>query len=202
MTVGKYARLAATAIIVLILSGACSSKSFLVVQYQLPQPADTLAGKEVSLAITDLRDNRTVLSQSAKKSFRKFDGTYSLVVLKSDGSGNLLGIYGIDALLAEVFKQRLNNHGLKVSEPTAQTEYKLEVKLKKFKLDLAGGKWITSVSYQAILLQNGRPLAMESVNGSAERLKIMGIGDAEKLLSELLSDTVNKLDLVKLFKKM
>ncbi|CAB1083191.1 hypothetical protein D1AOALGA4SA_10770 [Olavius algarvensis Delta 1 endosymbiont] len=202
MTVGKNAMLHAAAISMLILTGACASKPFLVVQYQLPRSPDTLAGKEVSLAIRDLRDNQTVLSQSAKKSFREFDGTYSLVVLKTDGSGNLLGVYGINALLAEIFKQRLDNHGLTVSEPTAQTEYKLEVKLKKFKLDLAGRKWITSVSYQAILLQNGRPLAMETVNGSAERLKIMGIGDAEKLLSELLSDTVNKLDLVKLFKKM
>jgi len=202
MWVGKSARLAAAVAFVLILTGACSSKSFLVVQYQLPQSADALAGQSVSLAITDTRDNRTVLTQNARKSYREFDGTYSLVVLKADGSGDLVGIYGLDALLAEIFKQRLNNHGLKVSNATEQNEYKLEVKLKNFKLDLAGRKWITNMSYQAILSQNGRPLAMETVNGSAERVKIVGIGDAEKLLSELLSDMVNKLDLAKLFQKM
>jgi hypothetical protein len=51
------------------------------------------------------------------------------------------------------------------------------------------------------ILKNGRLLAVESVNGSAERLKVMAKSDAEKLLGELLTDMVNKLDLVKLFQQ-
>ena len=57
------------------------------------------------------------------------------------------------------------------------------------------------MSYQANLLKDGRLLAMESVSGSAERLKVMGKSDAEKLLGELMSDMVNKLDLAKLFQQ-
>jgi hypothetical protein len=201
MKFSKCAILAAAACILLILTGACSSKPFLIVNYQLPSPTDTLADKEVSQVIIDKRQSKAFLSESAQKSLREFDETFSLVVLKEDGSGNLLGIYEVDTLIDEIFKQRLINIGLQVSAPTGQTEYELEIKLEEFKLDLAGRKWILNMSYQANLLKNGRLRAVESVNGSAERLKVMAKSDAEKLLGELLTDMVNKLDLVKLFQQ-
>ena len=201
MKFSKRALFAAAACILLILTGACSSKPFLVVNYQLPAPTDTLAGKEVSQAIIDMRQTKAFLTESAKKSLREFDETFSLVVLKEDGSGNLLGIYEVEALIDEIFKQRLINLGLQVSAPTGQTEYELKINLKEFKLDLAGRKWIINMSYQANLLKNGRLRARESVNGSAERIKVMAKSDAEKLLGELLTDMVNKLDLVKLFQQ-
>jgi hypothetical protein len=201
MIFSKRAMFAAAAMILLILTGACSDKPFLVVQYQMPSRTDTLADKEVSQVITDIRETKAFLGENAKKSFREFNETYSLVVLKEDGSGNLLGIYEIDALLAEIFKQRLKNMGLQVSPPATQSEYELEIKLKEFKLDLVGRKWVVNMSYQANLSKNSRLLAMESIAGSAERLKVMGHGDADKLIGELLTDMVNKLDLVKLFQQ-
>ena len=201
MKFSKRALFAAAACILLILTGACSSKPFLVVNYQLPSPTDTLADKEVSQAIIDMRQTKAFLTESAKKSLREFDETFSLVVLKEDGSGNLLGIYEVEALIAEIFKQRLINLGLQVSAPTGQTEYELKINLKEFKLDLAGRKWIINMGFQAHLLKNGRLRARESVNGSAERIKVMAKSDAEKLLGELLTDMVNKLDLVKLFQQ-
>ena len=201
MKSSKHAILAAAAMILLFITGACSNKPFLVVQYQPPSSTDTLAGKEVSQVITDDRETKTFLSESAKKSLREFNETYSLVVLKEDGSGDLLGIYEIDALFNEIFKQRLNNLGLQVSPPANQSEYEFEIKLKEFKLDLVGRKWVVDMSYQANLSKNSRLLAMESVAGSAERLKVMGHSNAEKLIGELLTDMVNKLDLVKLFQQ-
>jgi len=201
MKPSKPAMLAAAAITLLILTGACSTKPFLIVHYQLPASAESLAGNAVSLVITDVRETKAFLSESAKKSLPEFNETYSLVVLKADGSGNLLGVYEVEALLAETFEQRLKNLGLQVSPSANQGEYELEIKLKQFKLDLAGRNWAVSMSYQASLSKNGRLLAMESVDGSAQRLKVMGTGDAEKLLGELLTDMVNKLDLVKLFQQ-
>jgi hypothetical protein len=193
--------LAAAALILLILTGACSSKPFLIVHYQLPPATTGLQGREVSLVIADIREDKALLSQSAAKSLREFNDTYSLVVLKADGSGNLLGVYDLEALMAETFKQRLNLLGLAVTPPAAVTENVLEIKLKEFKLDLSGRKWVVNASYQANLSGNGRLLATESVNGSAERLKVMGKSDAEKVLGELLTDMVNKLDLAKLFEQ-
>lgn len=201
MKPSKPAMFAAAAMILLFITGACSTKPFLIVHYQMPSPAETLAGNEVSLVIADIRQTKVFLSESAKKSLPEFNETYSLVVLKADGSGNLLGVYETEALLAETFKQRLNTLGLKVSAPGNQSEYELEIKLKEFKLDLAGRNWVVKMNYEAGLSKNSRLLAMESVDGSAQRLKVMGTGDAEKILGELLTDMVNKLDLVKLFQQ-
>lgn len=201
MRPSKRTLLAAAALILLILTGACSSKPFLIVHYQLPPATTGLQGREVSLVIADIREDKALLSQSAAKSLREFNGTYSLVVLKADGSGNLLGVYDLEALMAETFKQRLNLLGLAVTPPAAVTENVLEIKLKEFRLDLSGRKWVVNASYQANLSGNGRLLATESVNGSAERLKVMGKSDAEKVLGELLTDMVNKLDLAKLFEQ-
>jgi hypothetical protein len=197
----KRAVLATAALILLLLTGACSSKQFLIVHYQLPTPSDTLAGEEVRPTVSDLRENKAFLSENAKKSLKQFNETYSLVAIKEDGSGNLLGIYEVDALISELFKQKLNNLGVRVPALTNTSEYELEIKLKDFKLNLARSKWIMEMSYQASLLKDGRLLAMESVSGSAERLKVMGKSDAEKLLGELMSDMVNKLDLAKLFQQ-
>ena len=201
MIPSKRTMLAVPVLILLVLTGACSSKPFLIVHYQLPPPSKALEGRAVSLVVTDTRDNKAFLTDSAKKSLRGFNGTYSLVVLKDDGSGNLLGVYEIDALISESFKKRMHNLGMQVAPATDKPEYELEIRLKEFKLDLAGRKWIIKMSYQANLLKNGRILAMESVNGSAERLKVMGKSDAEKVLGELLTDMVNKLDLAKLFQQ-
>ena len=57
------------------------------------------------------------------------------------------------------------------------------------------------MNYQASLLKDGRFIATESVNGSAERLKLAGKSDAEKVLSELITDMVNKLDVTTIFQQ-
>ena len=201
MITSKRAVLAKAALILLFLAGACSSKPFLIVHYQLPSPSDALAGKEVRPIVSDLRENKAFLSEDAKKSIKQFNETYSLVAVNQDGSGNLLGIYEIDTLLSELFKQRLTNLGIRVPPPTNDSEYELEIKLQDFKLDIVGRKWIMNMSYQANLLKDGRLLGTESVSGSAERVKVMGKSDAEKLMGELMSDMVNKLEMAKLFQQ-
>ena len=201
MITSKRAVLAKAALILLFLAGACSSKPFLIVHYQLPSPSDALADKEVRPIVSDLRENKAFLSENAKKSIKQFNGTYSLVAVKQDGSGNLIGIYEIDTFLSELFKQRLNNLGIRVPPPTNDSDYELEINLQDFNIDLAGRKWIMTMSYQANLLKDGRLLATESVSGSAERVKVMGKSDAEKLMGELMSDMVNKLEMAKLFQQ-
>jgi ABC-type uncharacterized transport system auxiliary subunit len=194
--------LATALLIMTILTGACSSdKPFLIVHYQLPAASRALEGQKVSLAVTDIRENKAFLSDSAKKSLMAFKDTYSLVVLKEDGSGNLLGIYDLDALVSEIFRQKLANRGVQVTESAESADYQLEIKLKEFRLDLANRKWVVNMNYQADLIKNGSVRAMETISGSAERLKVMKKNDAEKVLSELLTDMANKLDLVTLFQQ-
>ena len=186
------------ALVLAILLSACTSKPFLKVQYQLPSKTNSMTEEKVFLVVKDLRENDIVLSPAAKKSIKNFDGTFSLVVVKPDGSGNLLGAYDLNALLTEIFKQRLEHFGLQVTQSADISVPTIEIELKQLNLDLIKRKWIVKMNYQASLKKDGNPLAKESVEGTAERLKVMGKDDAEKILGELVSDMVNKLDLAKL----
>ena len=189
------------ALAVAVLASACASKPFLKVQYQLPSSSTALTGERLSLTISDRRNDDAFLSANASKSLKNFNGTYSLVVLGDDGSGNLIGAYDLDSLLKEIFKQRLENEGLQVIAGADNADASLEIQIKEFKLDLVDRKWVLRMSYQAGLSKNSGMLAKESVNGSAERLKVMGKSDAEKILGELVTDMVNKLNVARLFQQ-
>jgi hypothetical protein len=189
------------ALVLAFFAGACTSKPFLKVQYQLPSPSSTLAGKKVTLAVSDMREEKAFLTENARKSLKDFDETFSLVVMAEDGSGNLTGVYDIVPFFTEVFQHRLKNEGIQVVEVADNPMPQLKIEITEFQLDLANGKWVVSMNYRAGLLDNGNPLSKESVSGEAERLKVTGKSDAEKVLTELLSDMVNKLNLVRLFQQ-
>jgi hypothetical protein len=189
------------ALIFAFFAGACAPKPFLKVQYQLPSPSRTLEGEKITFAVSDMRAKKAFLTESAGKSLKNFNGTFSLVVLREDGSGNLTGVYNIGPLLTEVFQQRLKNEGIQVAAVADNAMPELKIEITEFQLDLADRKWVVSVSYRANLLENGSLLSKESVNGEAERLKVTGKSDAEKILNELLTDVVNKLNLVRLFEQ-
>jgi len=180
---------------------ACASKPFLKVQYQLPPSSTALTGESLFLQISDQRIDQTFLSSNAKNALKNFNGTYSLVVLRNDGSGNLIGAYDLNSLWREIFKQRLANEGVTVFASKESSNTSLEIQIKEFKLDIVNRKWMLQMSYQAALSRDNTTLAKETINGSAERLKVMGKSDAEKILGELVTDMVNKLDVARLYQQ-
>jgi len=189
------------ALVLVLFTGACASKPFLKVQYQLPTPSSTLEGQQVALAVSDMRSKETLVTESARKSLKDFKGTFSLVVLRKDGSGNLRGVFDLVSLFSEVFQQRLKNEGIQAATVSDGTLPELKIEITEFQLDLVGRKWIVKMNYKASLFDNGILLSNESVSGQAERLKVMGKRGAEKILGELLTDVVNKLNLVGLFQQ-
>ena len=189
------------ALVLAFFAGACTPKPFLKVQYQLPSPSSTLEGEKAAITVTDMRGKNTFLTENAKKSLKNFNETFSLVVLAEDGSGNLTGVYDIVPLFTEVFQQRLKNEGIQVAAVVDDAIPELKIEITEFQLDLVGRKWVVSINYRASLLDSGDLLSMESVSGEAERLKVTGKSDAEKILAELLTDMVNKLNLVRLFQQ-
>jgi uncharacterized lipoprotein YajG len=201
MELNRQLALSALTVVMAVMISACASKPFLKVQYQLPSSSTALTGETISLTISDLRKDAAFLSSSAKKSIKNFNGTYSLVVVRDDGSGNLIGAYDVDSLLMEIFKQRLENEGGRVFATAENANASLAIQLKEFKLDIVDRKWTLQMSYQAGLSKTKGIFAKESVSGSAERLKVMGKTDAEKILGELVTDMVNKLDVARLFEK-
>lgn len=189
------------ALAVAVLASACASKPFLKVQYQLPSSSTALTGERLSLTVSDRRNDDAFLSANAKKSLKNFNGTYSLVVLRDDGSGNLIGAYDLDSLLKEIFRHRLENEDVEVIATADKAGAGLEIHLKEFRLDIVDRKWVLRMGYQAELSKNGGLVAKESVNGSAERLKVMGKSDAEKILGDLVTDMVNRLDVAKMLQQ-
>jgi uncharacterized lipoprotein YajG len=182
-------------------AGACTPKPFLKVQYQLPSPSNTLEAEKVTLAVSDMRGKKAILTENARKSLKNFNETFSLVVLHEDGSGDLIGVYDLVSLLTEVFRQRLKNEGVHVAAVADNVLSELKIEVTEFQLDSAKGKWVVSMNYRASLLDEGSILSKESVSGEAERLSVTGKSDAEKILGELLSDMANKLNLVRLFQQ-
>jgi uncharacterized lipoprotein YajG len=180
-------------------AGACTPKPFLKVQYQLPSPSSTLEGEKVTLTVSDMRAKEAFLTETAGESLKNFNGTFSLVVLNEDDSGNLIGAYDLVSLLTEVFQRRLKNEGIQVTAVAENALPELKIEITEFQLDFTDRKWIVRMNYRASLSDNGSLLSKESVSGEAERLKVTGRSDAEKILGELLSDMVNKLNLVRLF---
>ena len=181
--------------------GACTPKPFLKVQYQLPSPSSTLEGEKVALAVSDMRSKKGLLTETARKSLKNFNETYSLVVVRENGSGNLIGVYDLVALLTEVFQQRLQNEGIQVAAVADNDLPELKIEISGFQLNYADRKWVVKMNYRASLSDSGGLLSKESVSGEAERLKVTGKSDAEKILGELLSDMVNKLNLESLFQQ-
>lgn len=201
MVLSKQFVLTTLAMIMAAMVSACASKPFLKVQYQLPSSSKALTGERIALAISDRRNDDAFLSSKAKASIKNFNGTYSLVVLRDDGSKNLIGAYDLDSLLKEIFRHRLENEDVQVIATADKADASLEIQLKEFRLDIVDRKWVLRMSYQAELSKNGGLIARESVNGSAERLKLMGKSDAEKILGDLVTDMVNRLDVARLLQQ-
>jgi hypothetical protein len=55
-----------------------------------------------------------------------------------------------------------------------------QIRINQFRINLIGQKWMADISYEASLTQNSQLVAREAVTGSAERLKVIGSGGAEK----------------------
>ena len=199
-----YKRLTMTLSILLIsglLTSACSSRHVLKVEYQLPIASTELSGREVSLSFQDMRSSDIFVTPNAKKKLDDFSGIYSLVVLQNEKTGDLIGAYDVPSLFREILRQRLHQAGIESVSDTNSAPVTLEFGLKEFSLDYADSKWKMRMGYQAALMEGQKLLAQQTINGSAERLKVYGQSDAEKLIAELVTDMINKLDLPLLYKQ-
>jgi hypothetical protein len=184
-----------------ILTVACAASNVLSVQYQLPARASSPIPRSVTLACEDDRKTDAFLTPMARDELENFSNVFALTVSKHGGSGELKGAYELTPLFREMLRVRLENAGLKVVAPGATADAEFKFELKEFKLDFGDRTWTATVAYDALLLKNGSMLAKQAVNGSAERVKIIGKTDAEKVLGELLSETINRMDLAGLFKQ-
>ncbi len=195
----------ARALVVILVSTflvSCASIPDLRVNYQLPPRSDQLKGNKVILKIEDARKAKEVLGQGAKKELEGFSGNFSLSVADYKEKGFKIGIFDVPSMLREVFQRKLENLGLKVQFGESRERPHLFIVLKEFLLDREGKKWVARMSYEGKLVTNAGFMASQAINGQAERYELLGREEADVALGEILTDLVNRLDVVMLFQKV
>jgi len=184
---------------VTMLLTACFSNAYLIVNYQLPVDSHMLNGKSVYLVIDDQRTNKTFLTPKAKRNLKEFTGIFALYATEPDEKKSLIGSYEAPQLLEAIFKKRLNLLGVSMANQKTAGTPVFTVSFNEFKLDLLGNKWVANLAYRAELAL-GDSKATQSLSSKTERMRLMDKLDAEKMLKDIFSDTLNKLDVIKMFK--
>ena len=183
--------------VIVAVVGACASKSYIDVNYRLPVASDDLKGKRVFLECRDIRPDKTIFGQNAQAEFKHFTGLFALSVNQGK-KPFVVGAFDLPSLFKEAFKRKLENSGLEVITQKEKTIPVLEIVIKKFRLDLVDRKWVAAIRYDARLLKGDLLLVTKTISGDAERLKVIGQGDAEKVLGELFTEIINRFNLGKL----
>jgi hypothetical protein len=116
-------------------------------------------------------------------------------VAQENKDDRLVGAFSLSSMVREIFKHRLENAGVRIVTEEEIDVPIVEIVLKEFKLDLPNRNWVIQMNYQANLIKQGRVVGGEAITGSAERLRVISGKNAEKIIGELVSDVVNRLNL-------
>ena len=112
-----------------------------------------------------------------------------------------MGAYELPILFEVALKQRLQKLGVGIAATPSPSVPVFQIHINQFHINLIGQKWMADISYEASLTQDSQLIAREVVTGSAERLKVMGSGGAEKVIGEIFTDMINRLNIERLFQQ-
>jgi len=188
-------------LLVATLCFSCAKKSYIDVDYRLPATADSLTGRTVFLETRDLRSETEIFNKRAKENFEHFTGLFSLSLVMPDDQSKILGAYPLPKLFETALKQRLQKLGVAATASPSPSIPVFEININQFHINLVGQKWMADISYEVSLTQDTQLVAREVVSGSAERLKVMGSGGAEKVIGEIFTDMINRLNIERLFQQ-
>ena len=188
----------AVCLLLAMFMGACAKPYHLNVTYMLPQAQTVLAKSSVAIEIIDARENTMIFSEKARKEFDRWDGTFVLVEPQKAQAEQQATSEFTD-ILKDALKKRLNMMNIDVMDEAKDTLPVLKLRLKKFFLDLKDRNWVSDFRFDVELSKDGSKTGREQVSAQAERTKVMGKGGGEKLIGEIFSEGINKLNLEKLF---
>lgn len=200
MILGKknlFGRLAILASVCLL--AACASTDFLPVRYQLPSTAADLSGRQVFLEVVDARSQTSIFGPSMQENFRHFTGNFALKVARDESSEMMLGAYDLKGLFRAALAQRLQQAGVDVVMAEAPSAARMTVTLTRFELRQDTLKWYADISYQAELSRIESLKASQNVSGTEERMRVPGSKNIEKVLGDIFTTIINRLDLNRLF---
>jgi len=188
--------------LILFTLSACASRSYIKVNYQLPDNIpDKPAITKIRLSVVDQRNNPDPLSISAREKLKSFRKSYMLIMAPK-GDTPIAGVYDLITLFETVFRKRLDQMGIRVVDSTSSQIPKLEVAVTLFQLDRRDYKWYFRMSYAAMLEKDGNGLVKETISGESERVDVPGMDDSGTAVSEVYADLINQLDIAALLSKL
>jgi hypothetical protein len=190
-------------VLILFALSACASRSYMKVNYQLPDKIpDKPAVTEIRLSVVDQRNNPDPLSITAREKLRNFHESYMLIMAPKGKDAPIAGIYDLKTLFETVFRKRLDQMGIRVVESTSPKIPKLEVALTLFQLDLRDYKWHFRMSYAVRLEKDGNVFVKQTFSGESERVDVPGMDDSGTTVSEIYADLINQLDIAALLSRL
>lgn len=191
------------AILLMITVGgyACAQKPYIGVDYRLPAAADSLTGQTVFVVTMDRRGDAQIFNQAAKETFKNFNGLFSLSLALPEDQHKMLGAYPLPMLFETAIEQRLEKLGVNITGEPSTTVPVFRIMIHQFNIRLVGRKWMAEVGYEASLTMDNQTVARETVTGNAERMKVIGSGGAEKVIGELFTEMINRLNIERLFQQ-
>lgn len=179
---------------------SCGPKPVIKINYQLPATSTALAGINTAVVFEDQRSDASILDKMARHEIRNFTGQFSYN-LDMETESRKVGVYDLSTVMEKTLKERLTRMGANVLDAPVGSDPVIAILLKEFNLRFDDRVWIAAIRYEAQLKVDGKVLAREEVAGNGDRVKILGTGDADKLLSSIYSDVINQLNLDKMFKR-
>ncbi|MBW2103119.1 MAG: hypothetical protein JRH05_10675 [Deltaproteobacteria bacterium] len=186
---------------VLFLLGACASIPEVKVNYRLQEESKALEGQKIYLDFRDTRKDRELLGPGAKEELGMFTGNFSFSVARPGERGFKIGPYDITGMLQEAFRRKLVHLGARVEPAPGPDVTEVRITLQEFKLDLADRRWIASMKLEGGVVQEGKVVSAQTIEGRSERVKILGTKGADEALGELFTDMINRLDVARLIRR-
>ena len=190
-------------VLILFALSACASRSYMKVNYQLPDKTpDKPAIKEIRLSVVDQRNNPNPLSVTAREKLSNFRESYMLIMAPKGKDTPVAGVYDLMSLFETVFRKRLDQMGIRVIDSTSSQIPKLEVAVTLFQLDLRDYKWHFRMSYAIRLEKGGNVLVKQTFSGESERVDVPGMDDSGTTVSEIFADVINQMDIADLLSRL
>ncbi|RJR44275.1 MAG: hypothetical protein C4576_13140 [Desulfobacteraceae bacterium] len=195
---GAFCRRGAVFLLAMGLMG-CAAIPRLNVTYKLPPTTGQTSSEPVYLTIHDERSYEEIMGVGARKDFGETPVSISLAVKTGEGEGHGVGVFEMPMLLKEGFSRRIQRAGLDLSQERRSGQPEIAIVVRQFLLDLVDRKWRFVMDYEARLIKEGKMLASQSVSGNGERLKLYGHKQADEVVTEVFTDTLNQFDPIRLF---
>ena len=191
-------------LVILILSIliSCSTVPEIRVTYRLPGETSDLSHTNVFLDFDDQRTRENIIGENARKEYKGFPGNFTMYLSDDAGESIKTGILDIKSLFLKTMKMRLENQGMIIVEKESMSANKLIIVLKEFSIDLIERKWVVRISYEARISINGKERAKQMINAQGERLKLLNHKQADILMSDIFTDSINRLNVLSLMKEV